>query len=118
MQQKLSFLSHKFFKIFLILFYYKNVYWFVLIFFQLLVYKWTRKAKEIKPEITDDLAVALEMVVESMPVKNLNQISFNVPEEAEASMDQFLLRAFYGEEKKPKFPIVFVYNEGKWLNLI
>ena len=50
------------------------------------------------------------MAVESMPVRNLSQISFVSPDSDPTNMDQFLLRAFYGIEQKPKFPIVFVYD--------
>ena len=91
----------------------------VLKFFQLikisklLVYPWTREKKKMKPQTTDDLGKALEIVIESMPVKNLNQITFVSSPDDPTNMDQFLLRSFYGENLKPKFPVVFVYDDEK-----
>ena len=45
---------------------------------------------------------ALEYSIESLPVKNLNQISFE-DENDETHVNQFILRSYYKNDMKPRY---------------
>ena len=45
---------------------------------------------------------ALEYVIESMPVKHLNQVTFGENTKAESHINEFILRAYYQNDQKPR----------------
>ena len=45
---------------------------------------------------------ALEYVIESMPTNNINQVTFGENDQAESHLNQFILRSFYGIDRKPR----------------
>ena len=48
------------------------------------------------------MGVALEYVIESMPVKNLNKITFGENTKAESHINEFILRSYYQNDQKPR----------------
>merc|ERR1711935_743600 len=79
---------------------------------KLIAYKWTRAAKAEFLE-TDDMIKALEYVITSMPTKHINQVTFGANDQSETHLNQFILRSFYQNDGKPRFPLLFVYDPAK-----
>jgi len=78
---------------------------------KVLVYSWTREAKKNGPFITDDFSIALEKTIESLPVKSLQRLSFDTTIEDPSNIDAFLTNSLYGEEKNPKWPVIFLLGK-------
>jgi len=78
---------------------------------KVLVYSWTREAKKKGPFITDNFSVALEKAIESLPVTSLQRLSFDTTLEDPSNIDAFLTNALYGEEKNPKWPVIFLLGK-------